>query len=41
MRQGFESGQALAVQWLLAHDELLFVDQASSCRCVAATVQHL
>jgi hypothetical protein len=41
MRLGFESEDALAVQRRLAEDELLFVDQAASCRWVASSTRHL
>lgn len=41
MRFGFESAEALAVQRRLADDELLFVDQAASCRWVASTTRYL
>jgi hypothetical protein len=41
MQHAFESEEALAVQRLLAQDEVLFVEPAASCRWVGRTDTHL
>ena len=41
MHQAFEADEGLAVQRLLAQDEALFVDPASSCRWIGRTHRHL